>query len=66
MSDAVRKLVLVFHGEARSAVDPIIGGHKGCTEVPPLARRQVAALAPAVSTGALQAADHRGEMGVDA
>ena len=29
MSDAVTRLVLVRHGESQSAVDRIIGGHKG-------------------------------------
>ena len=38
------QLVLVRHGEAQSAVDRVIGGHKGCTGLSDLGRRQAAAL----------------------
>lgn len=38
------RIVLVRHGEAQSAVDRVIGGHKGCTGLSDLGRRQAAAL----------------------
>lgn len=38
------RLVLVRHGEAQSAVDRIIGGHKACTGLSSRGRRQVEAL----------------------
>ena len=38
------RIVLVRHGEAQSAVDRIIGGHKGCTGLSSRGRRQVEAL----------------------
>lgn len=44
MSDPLTRLVLVRHGEAQSAVDRIVGGHRGCTGLSPHGRRQVEAL----------------------
>lgn len=38
------RIVLVRHGEAQSAVDQVIGGHKGCTGLSDLGRRQAEAL----------------------
>jgi 2,3-bisphosphoglycerate-dependent phosphoglycerate mutase len=38
------RLVLIRHGESRSAVDRIVGGHQGCTGLSELGRRQAEAL----------------------
>jgi probable phosphoglycerate mutase len=38
------RLVLVRHGESRSAVDRIVGGHQGCKGLSPRGRRQAEAL----------------------
>jgi probable phosphoglycerate mutase len=38
------RLVLVRHGEAQSYVDGVVGGHRGCTGLSDLGRRQAEAL----------------------
>jgi probable phosphoglycerate mutase len=38
------RLVLVRHGQAQSYVDGVVGGHRGCTGLSDLGRRQAAAL----------------------
>ena len=38
------RLLLVRHGESQSALDGIVHGHKGCTGLSPLGRRQAEAL----------------------
>jgi broad specificity phosphatase PhoE len=43
MSDVTR-LVLVRHGESRSSVDEVVGGHEGCTGLSERGRRQAEAL----------------------
>ncbi len=49
--------MLIRHGEAQSAVDRVVGGHKGCTGLSELGRRQAAALAERLArTGELSGA----------
>jgi probable phosphoglycerate mutase len=39
------RLVLIRHGESRSTVEQVVGGHEGCTGLSDLGRRQAEALA---------------------
>ncbi|HEX2850254.1 MAG TPA: histidine phosphatase family protein [Acidimicrobiales bacterium] len=41
---AVTRLALIRHGQAQTYVDQVIGGHRGCTGLSDLGRRQAAAL----------------------
>ena len=41
---AETRLVLIRHGESQVTLDQIVGGHKGCTGLSPLGRKQAAAL----------------------
>jgi probable phosphoglycerate mutase len=43
--DTPTRLVLIRHGESRSTVDQVVGGHEGCTGLSDLGRRQAEALA---------------------
>ncbi len=57
MAGGVTRLVLVRHGEAQTHVDQVIGGHRGCTGLSELGRRQAAALRDRLaSTGELASA----------
>ncbi len=38
------RLVLVRHGESNATVEQVVGGHRGCTGLSPLGRRQAEAL----------------------
>lgn len=38
------RLVLVRHGESQATVEQVVGGHRGCTGLSPLGRRQAEAL----------------------
>jgi 2,3-bisphosphoglycerate-dependent phosphoglycerate mutase len=52
--DTPTRLVLIRHGESRSTVDQVVGGHEGCTGLSDLGRRQAEALAARVqNTGEL-------------
>ncbi len=46
------RLVLIRHGEARAAVDGVVGGHAGCRGLSELGVRQVRALAGRLATTA--------------
>jgi probable phosphoglycerate mutase len=55
----VTRIVLIRHGEAQSAVDGVIGGHRGCTGLSELGRRQAEALRDRLDrTGELADAAH--------
>jgi broad specificity phosphatase PhoE len=43
--DTPTRLVLIRHGESRSTVDQVVGGHEGCTGLSDRGRRQAEALA---------------------
>jgi len=43
--DTPTRLVLIRHGESRSTVDQVVGGHEGCTGLSDQGRRQAEALA---------------------
>jgi len=52
------RLVLIRHGESQAALDGIVHGHKGCTGLSPLGRRQAEALRDRLlRTGELGAVD---------
>lgn len=42
--DTPTRLVLIRHGESRSTVDQVVGGHEGCKGLSALGRRQAQAL----------------------
>jgi broad specificity phosphatase PhoE len=41
---AATRLVLIRHGESEATVNQVVGGHKGCTGLSPLGRKQAAVL----------------------
>lgn len=50
------RLVLVRHGESNATVEQVVGGHRGCTGLSPLGRRQAEALRDRLAaTGEVQA-----------
>jgi probable phosphoglycerate mutase len=59
MTHAECRVVLVRHGQARAAVDAVVGGARGCQGLTDLGRAQARALAARwASTGELGTVDH--------
>lgn len=57
MADVLSRIALIRHGEAQTHVDQVIGGHRGCTGLSDLGRRQAAALRDRLArTGELSSA----------
>lgn len=55
----ITRLVLVRHGESQVMVDNVVGGHKACSGLSDLGRRQALALRARLErTGELKGADH--------
>ena len=51
------RLVLVRHGESNATVERVVGGHRGCTGLSPLGRRQAEALRDRLAATSEVAAD---------